>query len=200
MERISRKRATELGATSYFTGKPCHNGHISSRITDNGTCRECHKLFRKNSYENNKLHHSEVNKVYYEDNKEVMDLYRKTWCEKNPYKVWFRSAKSKKRDSNFTLTWEEVEAKLINQDYKCLLTGLPFWSERNAGLSGMRWDSPSMDRLICGGDYSNENVRIILQCVNVFRGYTTDDNMRLVVDKLKLGSLYKRKFQHERLR
>lgn len=41
MEIISRKEAVRLNLTTYFTGKPCHKGHISPRNTGNGSCCEC---------------------------------------------------------------------------------------------------------------------------------------------------------------
>lgn len=39
---ISKKDAKAAGLDSYFTGKPCKNGHVSSRYTSNGVCVECH--------------------------------------------------------------------------------------------------------------------------------------------------------------
>lgn len=42
MEKIiTRSDARALGATSYFTGKPCKNGHISYRYVQSGTCAMC---------------------------------------------------------------------------------------------------------------------------------------------------------------
>lgn len=41
MEIIDRKTAIERGLTTYFTGKECHNGHISVRKVDSGSCSEC---------------------------------------------------------------------------------------------------------------------------------------------------------------
>jgi hypothetical protein len=41
MKIISRAEAKALGLTHYYTGKPCRNGHIEKRQTQNGTCKEC---------------------------------------------------------------------------------------------------------------------------------------------------------------
>jgi len=38
---ISREEAIQKGLSSYFTGKPCINGHIYKRATINGMCYQC---------------------------------------------------------------------------------------------------------------------------------------------------------------
>jgi 5-methylcytosine-specific restriction endonuclease McrA len=40
-EIISRKQAMERRLPSYFTGKPCINGHVSERYTSNKHCTAC---------------------------------------------------------------------------------------------------------------------------------------------------------------
>jgi hypothetical protein len=42
MPVISRSEARVRGLRSYFTGKPCVNGHLSHRYTDSMTCAACH--------------------------------------------------------------------------------------------------------------------------------------------------------------
>lgn len=43
-EIIERQAALASGAISYFTGKPCKNGHVAPRQTSNGECHECARL------------------------------------------------------------------------------------------------------------------------------------------------------------
>jgi hypothetical protein len=38
---ISREEARELGLKTYFTGKPCRQGHIDERYVSNNICRTC---------------------------------------------------------------------------------------------------------------------------------------------------------------
>lgn len=38
---ITREQAINKGMPNYFTGIPCHNGHISKRRTLNGVCLQC---------------------------------------------------------------------------------------------------------------------------------------------------------------
>jgi hypothetical protein len=41
---ITRKAAKEIGSARYFTGNPCKHGHVSERLTINGSCVECSRL------------------------------------------------------------------------------------------------------------------------------------------------------------
>ena len=41
MKTISCSQAKQAGLKYYFTGTPCHRGHISDRFVRNGTCVEC---------------------------------------------------------------------------------------------------------------------------------------------------------------
>lgn len=40
-EIVTRADARRLGHTSYYTGKPCKNGHDDMRYTQSGTCKTC---------------------------------------------------------------------------------------------------------------------------------------------------------------
>jgi len=46
MQVITRKEAAQQGLSRYFTGKPCHRGHISERYMK-GKCIECSKYEKK---------------------------------------------------------------------------------------------------------------------------------------------------------
>ena len=41
MEIKTRKEAMMAGENTYFTGKPCKNGHMSYRYVQSGTCYDC---------------------------------------------------------------------------------------------------------------------------------------------------------------
>jgi hypothetical protein len=38
------KEAKTVGASMYYTGRPCSAGHIAARYTVSATCVSCHKL------------------------------------------------------------------------------------------------------------------------------------------------------------
>lgn len=42
--RLSRLAAQRLGHKRFFLGVPCRNGHLSERLTSNGTCIACNQL------------------------------------------------------------------------------------------------------------------------------------------------------------
>lgn len=44
MEIKTRKQAMMAGENTYFTGKPCKNGHMSYRYVQSGTCYDCINL------------------------------------------------------------------------------------------------------------------------------------------------------------
>lgn len=52
----SKAEARQLRSHRYFTGKPCHKGHLAYRNTSDGKCAECLRLQRRNFRE-----------VYYHD-------------------------------------------------------------------------------------------------------------------------------------
>jgi len=43
MEILTRPEAREKGLKTYYTGKPCRNGHDTYRYTQSGTCAGCIK-------------------------------------------------------------------------------------------------------------------------------------------------------------
>ncbi len=103
----------------------------------------------------------------------------------HPYHSWFFASRLVKirAGHEFTVTWEEIKAVLEDQGYRCALTGIPFYqSVRVHGVSG--WDSPSLDRLDWARGYTSDNVRVVLHCVNSFRGRMSDDDMYAVAEAL----------------
>lgn len=66
----------------------------------------------------------------------------------------------------FTVSWDEMEALLHSQGYRCALSGLQFDLERNT--QGTRTPyAPSLDRIDCARGYEPGNVRWVLTAVNI---------------------------------
>lgn len=54
MQIIERAEAKAKGLNTYFTGRPCRNGHNSYRYTTSGSCAECINGDRTAEYDPNK--------------------------------------------------------------------------------------------------------------------------------------------------
>ena len=50
--RGPRHQAKLAGDLHYFTGIPCRAGHVSVRVTDNGSCIECRRERERATYKN----------------------------------------------------------------------------------------------------------------------------------------------------
>lgn len=85
---------------------------------------------------------------------------------------------AKSKNIAFDLTKEWVLNKLRKINWKCELTRLPMRCIKDEeSYSGFNWDSPSIDRIIPGGPYTKDNVRFVLNQVNIFRQNGSDEQM-----------------------
>jgi AraC-like DNA-binding protein len=97
-EIIHRAEAVKAGHKTYFTGKPCVNGHIERRATHNSACagciREAHARAKKNdpdhysrlkaeAYLRQRPHRSKAGKEYRLRNKEKIAERMKRWGRDN---------------------------------------------------------------------------------------------------------------------
>ncbi|MCG6202025.1 hypothetical protein [Psychromonas antarctica] len=64
MEIITKQQALDKGLKRFFTGEPCHRGHISERFIAMDKCVTCN---------------SEIGKLYYQKNKEKISIQRKKY-------------------------------------------------------------------------------------------------------------------------
>ncbi|EDZ98948.1 hypothetical protein BH160DRAFT_5745 [Burkholderia sp. H160] len=76
-----------------------------------------------------------------------------------------------KRAVAVTVTVAELMTKLAAQDYRCAISGLPFYTD-DADRFGPA--CPSLDRINADGDYSDENVRVVYLGINSLRGRGSD--------------------------
>jgi hypothetical protein len=80
-----------------------------------------------------------------------------------------------------TLTLDEAMGLLREQDYRCALTRLRFYSLSGGSYGPSR---PSIDRVQHAGPYSMGNLRIVLLGVNSLRGTGIDSDMYTVARAL----------------
>lgn len=74
----------------------------------------------------------------------------------------------RKRDN---LNREIVLKKLQDQDYKCAITGVSLTCNLERGKRVMT--NASIDRIVAGGSYTEENIQIVCRAVNQWRGDLT---------------------------
>lgn len=82
MKAAERAAARAAGNKTYFTGKPCPQGHIAERSTSGGGCLECKKKW----IENNPLKRKESLRKYQEkpETKKKAALNAKRWRDAHP--------------------------------------------------------------------------------------------------------------------
>lgn len=83
------------------------------------------------------------------------------------------STRAKKKGLEFTLSYEWVSDHLT---LGCALTGVSFVK----GVGATHMFSPSIDRIDPKMGYTADNCRMILFCLNSFKGTGTDENMAVI--------------------
>jgi hypothetical protein len=82
-----RAAAKSAGKTTYFTGRPCKNGHIELRCTASGSCVECAKANEKKSREKKLAVNPDWYKQNYALNPEKYRLSAAKYRSSHPDKV-----------------------------------------------------------------------------------------------------------------
>ena len=77
----TKREATRLGVSRYFTGKICKHGHIAERYKTGGSCVVCHAAKQAKRYQNNKEALKAYQKEWYK---------RSGWYEKNKVELKIR--------------------------------------------------------------------------------------------------------------
>lgn len=87
-----------------------------------------------------------------------------------------QSTKKRRPNISNNLTTAMLRTLLETQDNKCAVTGinfLPIGSGNNVGV----WNSRSLDRIDSNKGYVEGNVQFILNCLNMFKGQLTDEEL-----------------------
>ncbi len=81
-----RAAAKAAGETTYFTGRPCKNGHVEPRHTSNGNCVECAKAMQKKTTTKRLLNNPDWYKQKYAENPEYHRQKSAKYRAENPEK------------------------------------------------------------------------------------------------------------------
>lgn len=91
----NRREALESGGKTYYSPRPCPDGHIGERYTSSGGCVECaaqlmrsaeRKQYDHRYYEENKEYIKQRSSEYNERTKEHRTKVSRDWVKKNPEK------------------------------------------------------------------------------------------------------------------
>lgn len=145
-----------------------------------GMCKDCCKVRNKKYLEEHKEYFQRKGKENYHP-EENHDRYMKTrdnyLARHDKYlrsvrgRLYslFRSVRSRAKNKNsidFDLNW--LIEQYNKQNGRCLLTNIPFSLDRNTdGKRFYRPYSPSLDKINAKGDYTKDNVRLVLTAVNI---------------------------------
>lgn len=87
--------------------------------------------------------------------------------------------RAKKRGLKHTINREQVEKMLVDQQWKCAITGIPITFDIDARYVGKRRCPPnrvSIDRIDNSGGYIIDNIQLVCDFVNRFRNYLELDD------------------------
>lgn len=106
--RGERYAATQRGDKAYFTGRPCHRGHVANRVTKTGVCVECNKFRLRQWNEKNKERVSLKWVAWNEANPGARDIARKSYAQRNKARLSKISAARQKRAKIATPPWADT--------------------------------------------------------------------------------------------
>ena len=84
MNLMDRKTAKEQGLKFFYTGRPCHKGHVDKRLVSTKKCYTCSKLMAQEYKAKNKEKIQEYNKQYRENNLEYVRNLTREYNKNNP--------------------------------------------------------------------------------------------------------------------
>lgn len=125
-----------------------------------------------------------INNICKDCEQGMVEDYRRTDLGMAAEIVRRTKAVCKKDSLPFDLDREWVLDRLNSIGWKCELTGLPMSPKGFTKTTGFKWDSISTDRLNPNGGYTKDNIRFILNQINVFRQNHPDEQMYMLAEAL----------------
>lgn len=173
----NKKDARSNGHLYYFTGKPCHRGHVGLRkVKGRGSCVECTKLLnrlKRQSDQGNVIR--EKRKRWRADNPKAAKLKGKIKRDRDPvrYKLALTKHRAKKLGVEFSLTKNDI---VIPK--RCPVLGI----ELRASNRARDPYSPSIDRIHNDRGYTSDNIVIVSLRANALKGDATIRELQLIAN------------------
>lgn len=134
---VVRSEAKLLSSSRYFTGRPCRRGHVTYRLTANGTCHACYLIILGDHQRRNCEKYRPIKSDWSKKNSERLNAkarenYRlnpgpkiratKAWIEKNQERarVRTRNHRARKRAAEGIHTASDIDALFGKQAGLCL--------------------------------------------------------------------------------
>ena len=102
---ITLQEARENGLVRYFTGKPCHKGHIDERLKSDRSCCACNREKQKFWAKENPEKKAIKDKKYQVQNLEKFNARTKKWRDANPGKERERVVRRRAAKASRTPPW-----------------------------------------------------------------------------------------------
>jgi hypothetical protein len=158
---VEREEAISLGNKTYFTGKPCRNGHIAERRVSSWTCVQCAK----------EIHHIKDREKY-----------------RDPANTFFRQFHHRRQVAEkegipFTITFDE----LLKPEF-CPVLGVKLNYGCSTGKDGKQTRDPnkaSIDKVVPELGYVPGNVFVISWKANKLKSDMTVEQLEKILDYMK---------------
>lgn len=180
------------------SGSGCHicSGYSKQKkceISNDGNkkrCNNCNIMKNINSFRKRNSNNKSqwLNSICKQCEKKDVDQYRTMTKEGFVAEIVRRKKyECKKKKLEFDLTKKFVLQRLEDIEWKCELTGLPMRSIKTSldeKYQGFHLDSVSVDRIHHNKGYTKDNIRFVLNQVNVFRSNGSDSRMYKIAKAL----------------
>lgn len=155
-----------------FCSHRCKGLWLSSLPKEDRLCKTCGHVF--NPKNNSQLYCSKT--CVPKHSQTTAQQYSRITDEKSYFKALLC------RPDRKALVWSDIEELLEKQDGKCALTGIQLTFKRELGVKLKT--NASIDRIIPGGPYIKENIRLVCSVVNKIRLDMTDEELKYWCSKI----------------
>jgi hypothetical protein len=182
-----RLEAKQAGITKYYTGKPCHAGHITYRYTNSGLCFECgaekSRVKYKAGWRQDRTNRPDINRKWNKSDKAKKSKLK--WRNKDPKRAWAVigvngvKARAALKGVPFDIDYNYILS--IAPD-ECPVFGTPFSFLGNKVLGP---DSATLDRLDPIKGYVRGNIAVISHKANMVKSACGSADIQKVADWLR---------------
>jgi hypothetical protein len=179
----TRRLAQERGSTRYFTGKPCHKGHIAPRFTASGTCLVCGAEAQRALWTAGHRPDPEARARAWQkyNQTEAAKQSKWNWVQKDPRRAWAHSVTStakrraKEKGVPFDLTPDYVRSLAVD---RCPSLGVELvYGSGNGGSA--EYNSASLDRIVPSLGYVRGNVQVLSARANAMKSDASPEELLL---------------------